>query len=67
MKDAQTPLGGGSMTTSIALVLAKYCILLNIHILLRAPIDELAAAILDPARPLLLVELEKPEYFTPTT
>lgn len=66
MEDAQTLLGGGSVTTSMALALATYYILSDDHVL-RTLTDELATAIPDPAHPLPLVELEKLEYLTATT
>ena len=66
MEDAQTLLAGGSVTTSMALALATYYILSDDHVL-RTLTDELATAIIDPARPSPLVDLEKLDYLTATT
>ena len=66
MQDAQTLLGGGILTTTMALALATYHILSNEPIL-KALTDELAAAIPDPAHPPPLVDLEQLEYLTAIT
>lgn len=66
MEDAQTLLGGGSVTTSMALALATYYILSDEHVL-KTLTDELTTAIPDPAHPLPLVELERLNYLTATT
>ena len=66
MEDAQTILGGGSVTTTAALALATYYILSDEHIL-KTLTDELAEAIPDPTHPLPLVEFEKLDYLTATT
>ena len=66
MQDAQTILGGGIVTTTMALVLATYYILSDESVL-RALTDELAAAIPDPAHPPPLIELEQLDYLTATT
>ena len=65
MQDAQTLLGGGIVTTTMALALATYHILSNEPIL-KALTHELAAAIPDPAKLPPLVELERLEYLTAT-
>ena len=63
MQDAQTVLGGGTITTTLTLALATYYILSDEHIL-KMLTDELAEALPDPAHPLPLVELEQLEYLT---
>lgn len=66
MEDAQTLLGGDSVTTSIELALATYYILSDEHVL-KTLTDELTTAIPDAAHTLPLVEVEKLEYLTATT
>ena len=63
MQDAQTLLGGGIVTTTMALTLATYYILSD-EPLLKALTHELAAAIPHPAYPPPLVELEQLECLT---
>lgn len=66
MEDAQILVGGGVVTTTMALALASYYILSDERVL-KTLTDELAEAIPEPAHPLPLVELEKLEYLTATT
>ena len=66
MEEAQTLIGGGAVTTSMALALATYYILSDEHVL-KTLTDELTTAIPDPNHPLPLVELEKLDYLTATT
>lgn len=66
MEDAQTLLGAGSVTTSMALALATYYILSDKHVL-KTLMDELVTAMPDPAHPLPLVDLEQLEYLTAIT
>ena len=65
MEDAQTLLGGGSVTTSMALALATYYILSDEHVF-KTLTDELTTAIPDPDHPLPLAKLEKLDYLTAT-
>lgn len=66
MEDAQTLLGGGSVTTSMALALATYYILSDESVF-KTLTNELTMAIPDTDHPLPLVELEKLDYLTATT
>lgn len=61
MEDAQTLIGGGSVTLSMALALATYYVLSNDQIL-RTLTNELTAAIRSPARFLSLINFTKLEY-----
>ena len=63
MQDAQTILGGGTVTTTMALAVATYYILSDEHIL-KTLTDELTKAIPDSTHPLPLIEVERLEYLT---
>lgn len=62
-EDAQTLVGGGSITTSLALALATYYISCNKSVEARL-MEELTSAMPDPKTPTPLVELEKLTYLS---
>ncbi|KAL9614969.1 MAG: hypothetical protein Q9167_000611 [Letrouitia subvulpina] len=63
MEDAQTVVGAGSITTSLALALANYYILTE-HNVLEALLQELESAIPDPTNLPPLEDLEKLQYLS---
>ncbi|KAL9001945.1 MAG: hypothetical protein Q9188_005103 [Gyalolechia gomerana] len=63
VEDAQTLLGAGSITTSLALALATYYISCNKSVEARL-MEELTSAMPDPNNPPPLVELEKLTYLS---